>query len=64
MLGPRWRQHPHSPPSLTARNPRPAPPPRLGERLDEHAQFGKQRALQLLRARLLETPVKSSQVGA
>lgn len=35
---------------------------RLGERFGEHAQFGKQRALQLLRAKLLATPVESAQV--
>ncbi|KAL4444278.1 hypothetical protein ABPG75_012015 [Micractinium tetrahymenae] len=34
---------------------------RLGERLGEHAQFGKQRALQLLRSHLLEVPLELSQ---
>jgi hypothetical protein len=54
--------------------PRPPPPPlpplplflpllcRLGDRFGEHAQFGKQRALQLLREQLAGLKIDSTQV--
>ena len=38
-------------------------PCRLGARFNEHAQFGKQRALRLLCDRLRSLPLQSTQVG-
>ena len=57
--------HPPVRPPARPSNPPPLPthkPSRLGERFGEHAQFGKQRALQLLRRRLLGLRLESTQI--